>query len=289
MTTYVLNLKLVRTKPAYFSPSMKRALSTELLGLVCRARKAESAWVHFLRPRCAAVLLLIGALAACDRPDHAAADADEAAMPGLPVREIAIVQHPRQTMSGRVLKPSPTVQLSGGAAGALVRVDLIDGRFEPSSVTEVTTDADGRAVFDNLVIAQADAIYRLEFSADGFEPVVSKQFNIVFGPPRKMAVLSQPMDSRAGQPLEGGAAVLVTDEAGNPVPDINVRVRAQPDGVVISSGDTIEPTDNRGIAIFADLVIKEPVAACHLVFESLAAGVNPVTTADFAVKRDRQP
>jgi hypothetical protein len=237
------------------------------------------------------MLALMVVLSGCDRVADQSVSGNEAA--SSPRNEIAILQHPRQTMSGRAIKPHPAVQVfeSRGrpATGVAVRVVPVPGRFESTSVTEVLTDAGGRAVFDNLILAEADAIYRLQFSADGYEPVTSKQFNIVFGPPRKMMLLSQPMSSRAGRPLEGGVAVLLSDEAGNPVPNVNVRATAQPEGVVIASGETIAPTDNRGIAVFPDLVIAEPTAACQLLIECLAAGVNPVTTAAFAVESDRSP
>lgn len=241
------------------------------------------------RCRYLSLIVLLTLVPACDRVADSGAPG-EVATPA-PRNEIVITQHPRQTMSGRAIKPHPAVQVFGRwgrpASGVAVRVTPSPGQFEPTSVTEVMTDAEGRAVFDNLFIAQADAIYRLQFSAEGYEPVTSKQFNIVFGPPRKMSLLSQPMNSVAGQPLEGGVAILLTDAAGNPVPNVNVRVSPQPEGVVISSGETISATDNRGIAVFPELVIEEPTSLCQLVFECLAAGVNPVTSETFAVERTR--
>jgi 5-hydroxyisourate hydrolase-like protein (transthyretin family) len=201
----------------------------------------------------------------------------------LPLNLLVSVQ-PGLGVSARPLSPAPvlTVQSAEGkpVAGVAVSVGLRDGSLAEGSTLEVMTDDEGRAVFDNLRLARAGGYY-LVFSAPGCASVSSAQFVVRFGPPRFLVVLREPLDGSAGSPVAGEPAVRVTDEAGNPVPDVNVEVTSE-EGV-IAGGRTTVPTDAQGMAVFSDLVIPQAGADYRLKFNARAAGVEDALSSPFSL------
>jgi 5-hydroxyisourate hydrolase-like protein (transthyretin family) len=196
---------------------------------------------------------------------------------------IALTTEPRQSVSGGQLTPVPAVQVTDSkgspVSGAVVSVSVEPGAFTQGSKMQVTTDAEGRAVFDSLSISKAGA-YRLAFSADGYRSARSAEFVVRFGIPRVLSVVREPQSGTAGTVVAGEPAVKVTDEAGNPVPGINVDARLDAAGEAADKIATA-PTDVEGLAVFPDIVIPAPGAEYRLNFKARAAGVNDVVSAPF--------
>jgi len=196
---------------------------------------------------------------------------------------ITVTTQPRQSVSGGQLTPVPVVQVTDSkgspVSGAVVAVSVEPAQFTQGCKLQVTTDAEGRAIFDSLSISKAGA-YRLDFSADGYRPARSADFVVRFGIPRVLSVVREPQSGTAGTSLPGDPAVKVTDEAGNPVPGINVDVLLEAPGAGSSKLATV-PTDADGLAVFSDLVIPGAGDGLRLKFDARAAGVQDTLSGPF--------
>lgn len=196
---------------------------------------------------------------------------------------LSIAVQPEQSVSGSQVRPAPAVVLTDGqgrpVAGAVVSASVEPSSWADGSVAEVTTDAEGRAVFDSLVLAQAGA-YRLAFSAAGYDTARSAEFVVRFGIPRVLTMVREPRNGVAGAPVAGEPAVRVTDNAGNPVPGINVDARLEAPGATAETIATV-PSDAEGLAVFPDIVIPAPGTGYRLKFHARAAGLNDVVSSPF--------
>jgi hypothetical protein len=198
-----------------------------------------------------------------------------------------LLVQPMQSVSGESISPHPVVQVIGtdgsGLPGVKVVARLNSGDFAEESRTELVTDASGIATFSELLIDPSQPSYVVRFIAEDFGEVATKEFNVRFGPPRKMTVLNEPLDSLVGQTIEGSPSVLVTDMAGNPVRGVNVMVSAKTAEPFVLEGSKVAQTDNAGIAIFDDLVSPNPASNCRLHFDPAVAGVNSVESQTFNI------
>ncbi len=196
---------------------------------------------------------------------------------------ITVNSEPRQSVSGRDVQPAPSVVVTDAqgspVAGLTVSVALQPGTFETGSVAQATTDAEGKAVFENLKVDKAGA-YHLAFSASGYPPAQSAEFVVRFGIPRVLTIVSEPQSGLAGAPVPGDPAVRVTDESGNPVPGINVDLLLE---AADSAGRKLAtvPSDASGMAVFRDIVITAPGTDYRLKFDARAAGVNDAVSSPF--------
>lgn len=196
---------------------------------------------------------------------------------------LRIAVQPEQSESGRQVRPAPSVVVTDDqgrpVAGAVVSANVEPASFADGSVVEVTTDGEGRAVFDSLFLAQAGA-YRLAFTSAGYNTARSSEFVVRFGIPRVLTMIREPRDGAADAPVAGDPAVRVTDNAGNPVPGVNVDARLEAAGAAAEKIATA-PTDDQGLAVFPDIVIPAPGADYRLKFDARAAGVNGVVSTPF--------
>jgi len=88
-------------------------------------------------------------------------------------------------------------------------------------------------------------------------------------------ITNQPQNAVAGEVIGGSPSVLVTDDLGNPIGNVEVTVSV--DGVSgISSGTTIVIADNAGIAIFDDLIIQD-AGTYQLRFDALGVPEDAVS------------
>jgi 5-hydroxyisourate hydrolase-like protein (transthyretin family) len=197
---------------------------------------------------------------------------------------LTIVVQPELSVSGGQLTPAPTVVVTDEqgrpVAGAIVSVSVEPGAFEQGSIDEAKTDAEGRAVFDSLLLSKAGA-YRLAFSAAGYGASRSAEFVVRFGIPRVLTLVREPHGGVVGAPVPGEPTVRVTDNSGNPVPGVNVDAFLEAPG-----SDRIlatVPTDVEGLAVFPDIIIPTPGTDYRLRFDSRAAGVNDVMSSPFSL------
>jgi len=99
--------------------------------------------------------------------------------------DISVQVQPSETVAGNAINPAPAIELLDGNGdplpGVNVTVGLNKSTFTTASSTQVSTDQNGIAAFDNLVIQNADSGYRLTFSADidGVSDLQSALFDVV--------------------------------------------------------------------------------------------------------------
>ncbi|MCA1800290.1 MAG: hypothetical protein LC650_03265, partial [Actinobacteria bacterium] len=87
-----------------------------------------------------------------------------------------------------------------------------------------------------------------------------------------ITVNQQPLETVAGQPIEGPPSVLVEDDLQNPVQGVEVTV-SEEGGYTFDSGTTTVSTDVNGIASFNDLAINQS-GNFTLVFDAVGVDDN---------------
>ena len=161
-----------------------------------------------------------------------------------------------------------------------ITVNLFD--FEPESVTEGVTDANGEILFDELILPIAWTDYFLSAEADALPgtPVDSQNFDILAGVPADIIVYSHPAFSFSGWPLTNSffdaPSVWVVDQYFNHVPGAIVDVELLQYGTPINElfGTTSEVTDDFGFAAFLDLFVFKAGYGLSLRFTSGAASAD---------------
>ncbi len=197
--------------------------------------------------------------------------------------DIIIYTEPDDTVAGQIIGGPPAVQLvdpfgnPAQESGIQVTVNLLGGDFASGSFT-VTTDSDGVATFDDLIVEPV-GVYQLSFEASSIDGnATSSTFRINAGPLGGIAVYTEPTESVAGTSIEGPPTVKTTDSYGNPIEEAGVDVGVSVSGGGFASGTTIVTTDSDGLAEFDDLVIEE-AGIYELDFE--ANSIPATTTSSF--------
>lgn len=177
---------------------------------------------------------------------------------------MTVSTQPSETVAGEILAGPPAIRLTNaigqGFAGVGVTVWLNQHDFSSGAASQtVTTDEEGLAVFDQLVIDRAGQGYQLIFNASygGVTSIMSDAFTVVNAPAHSITVTSQPSGTEAGALIGGFPGVQVTDQFGNPVPGAGVSV-SETGGASFSSGSLSQVTGASGIAEFNDLIINSP-------------------------------
>jgi PKD repeat protein len=176
---------------------------------------------------------------------------------------MTIPVQPSETVAGQTIAGPPTVrlatELNQGQEGIDITVYVNQNSFTSGIETQtVTTDAQGYATFDQLVIGTAATGYQLIFDADisGVVNITSGAFNVVNGSPHSMTVSSQPLDTEDGAVIAGPPAVTVYDEFGNTLSGVSVTV-AETGGYSFPGGTLSQTTNASGVATFNDLLMQE--------------------------------
>ena len=158
----------------------------------------------------------------------AACSSDKPTGPAVPTGLVLVTQPAPAPQSGVVLGAQPVVELrdaSGNpvaAKGVLVSVTLTGGGAL-AGLTDVRTDASGRATYTDLVITGSVGPRTLRFTSGTLTPALSDPITLSAG----AATMAAPsagnnQTAAAGTDLTVAPAVLVSDGAGNPVAGIGV-------------------------------------------------------------------
>jgi len=197
---------------------------------------------------------------------------------------LSVAVQPLESVSGQTLQPSPSVRLTDAkgkpASGVLVHAILQPAAFAAGSAVQVTTDSEGKAVFEVLQVDKAGA-YRLDFAANGYPAAQTAEFVVRFGIPRVLTLVREPQGGAAGAPVGGEPAVRVTDGAGNPVPGINVDLLLESATGSNASKLATVRSDGEGLAVFSDVIAPAAGNGYRLRFDARAAGVNDVVSSPF--------
>lgn len=199
---------------------------------------------------------------------------------------LTISEQPAETVAGQTIAGPPTARLATslgqGQEGIDVTVFINQNSFTSGIETQtVTTDVQGYAEFDQLVISTAATGYQLIFDADigGVVNIISDAFNVVNGAPHSMTVTTQPMDTEDGAVVAGPPTVTVYDEFGNTLPGISVSVE-ETGGYIFPGGTLTQITNAYGVAIFDNLLMEE-IGNFSLTFS--VAGIADVVSDNFRV------
>jgi adhesin/invasin len=200
-----------------------------------------------------------------------------------PTLGLRIAQQPSSGVIGQPLAPAPVVQLQSGSAdvgtsGISVSVALASGGGTLSGTTTVVTDAQGRAVFDNVTVDNGDAGQRtLVFTAGPYGNVTSGPIDVAAPAAPGLGITQQPTPGTLGTALAPAPAVqLLSGGAPAATPGVSVTVSIGSGGGTLSGTMTVQ-TDAQGQATFPDLVIDGDPGQRTLVF---AAAGYPSATSD---------
>ncbi|MGF1587171.1 MAG: hypothetical protein ACFCUM_17770, partial [Bacteroidales bacterium] len=169
---------------------------------------------------------------------------------------------PGETAAGQTIAGNPAVYIRNSVMqpvpGIDVTVYLNQNSFASGPGTLVaTTDANGVAVFDALVIEQAASNYQLIFDAGypGIGNVVSDMFSVIPAAPDNLQIITQPLNTEAGAVIGGPPTISLSDMFGNTIPGVNVTV-AETGGYTFDTGTLTRTTNAGGTASFDDLIIN---------------------------------
>ena len=173
-----------------------------------------------------------------------------------PAASINIIEQPTDKELGQTFSPFPQVEVLGLQSfpleNILVEVGINNGSFEPST-TQVLTDINGIATFDNLNISSLGN-YSLNFSVIGYDLTIESQnFEVIPGVPNSVEILTQPNDTIQNSNINP-IQLLVRSAFGTPIPDLILEVSLN--GGSFSSGTLNITTNSSGIAEFSDLQIS---------------------------------
>ena len=202
----------------------------------------------------------LAALAACS--------SDKTAGPQV-AASLALVTQPAVTpQSGAVLVPQPVVELRDArgnpvaAKGVLVSVSVTGGG-SLAGLTDIRTDASGRAAYTDLAIAGTVGERTLRFISGTLTPALSDPVMLGAGPPHSAApTAGNNQTAAAGTDLGVAPAVLVADGSGNPVAGTAVVFAVTAGGGVVQGGNAL--TGANGIAAVGKWTLGTSVGANSL-------------------------
>jgi hypothetical protein len=146
---------------------------------------------------------------------------------GAPARLQIQIQPSGAAVSGVAFSQQPVIQLldaQGNEArqgGVAVQVAIASGGGTLSGVTNVQTDANGRAAFSGLALTGSAGTRTLRFSATGYASVTSQQISLGAAPTTTTITGDTPDPSAAGDPVT--VQFTVASAAGTPTGTVTVQ------------------------------------------------------------------
>jgi hypothetical protein len=193
-----------------------------------------------------------------------------------------VVQPPATLASGAGLGVTPTVQLLTAEAapapvsGVTVGVALEGGAGSLGGTAQAATDAQGVAAFPGLSLQGVAGSYTLLFTSPGLTEARSTAINLTTGGAAELAAASTPADAQIGTAVGDPPAVIVTDEAGNPVAGVSVAFAvAQGQGTIVPT--TSVTTDETGIAALDSWTLGPAVGSNSVTATATGLAGSPVT------------
>lgn len=200
-----------------------------------------------------------------------------------PAAGLSISTQPASTgSSGTPLPKQPIVQIRDANGNAVAKAGvLITAALEGAGATlggtrTVASNAEGVAVFTNLVLTGAAGTYTLLFAAPGLTAVASTGITVGAGSAAILTMVEQPAAAaQSGVILTRQPLLQLQDAQGNPVAQTGLAVTAaiQTGGGVLGGTSTVL-TDANGRATFMNLSIGGTTGTRTLRFS--ATSVTPV-------------
>ncbi|HKP29757.1 MAG TPA: Ig-like domain-containing protein [Gemmatimonadales bacterium] len=203
--------------------------------------------------------------------------------PGAPAVVTLPTQPPQTAENGKKFSNSVVVRVQDAAGNNIsnvaVSVSVASGAGTVSGTTTQTTGSNGRATFDDLVLAGLVGDYTLSFIATGGASVVSRSIALTAGPPSALAIQVQPAASAtSGINFDPQPKIELRDAGGNLVSKKDVRIFAILEtvtGVGTLLGTASIETGNDGVASFSGLRI---VGTGTFRIRFISSGLTSVTS-----------
>ena len=179
---------------------------------------------------------------------------------------LAFTTQPGSVTAGSIVTGPPTVAVkdsfgntvTSSTASIIISVGNNPGGSTLSGTTSKNASS-GTASFSDLSLDKAGTAYTLTASATGLTSATSSAFDISAGAAAKLAFVTQPGNSSAGNILTGPPTVVVQDSLGNTITSatasITVAIGSNPAGGVLSGTTTVNAS--AGSASFNDLSIDK--------------------------------
>jgi len=162
------------------------------------------------------------------------------------------------TEAGQAMRPAPAVRRVDPTARPVANASLIASIIPSAGLvgrTDARTDANGIAVFDDLIPTRAGTYTLRVTTADGEQTVTSEPFTVTPAAPERLTVAATPATAPANGEAPITFAATLTDTFGNGIPGMNVGL----DGVAgpaaagvtgLDAGTTAQ-TGGAGVASFS--------------------------------------
>jgi alpha-tubulin suppressor-like RCC1 family protein len=179
---------------------------------------------------------------------------------------------PSAASSGVALSQAPVVELRDGSGAPFASAGItitasIDGVIATlGGTTTHTTDANGRAVFDGLVISGTAGSYTLKFAASGLTAATSTAVALGAGPAATITVSPASLQGTVGAALTTLPAVTVKDASGNPVAGVSVDFSA----TAGTTSGTRQVTNAAGVATLGGWTLPTQAGQHQLSIASVA-------------------
>ena len=177
--------------------------------------------------------------------------------------QVVFVQQPTDAVAGVAISPSVTVQLKDtfgnnvSQANKSITLSLFSGSGTLSGTVTQLTNASGLATFNNLSVNLVGT-KSLQAASSGLTSATSNTFVISAAAASKVAFISQPTDTTAGNNI-ASVTVQLQDVFGNSVSTSNVSVTVSLNSGTgpLQSTNFTQITNGSGLATFSDLRIDK--------------------------------
>lgn len=175
-----------------------------------------------------------------------------------------VIDTPPDTIqtAGEAITGPPTIlatdPFNNPVSDVTVSVTVVDdGGSTVNDETELKTNSEGIAMFDDLIVETA-AEYQLEFSIDNTDSGVSEpatattaEFTVKPADANSIEIKTQPAESTAGEPISGPPTVKVFDAFDNPVASEHITVTINNSATL--DGTLEQETNSTGVVVFDNL------------------------------------
>jgi len=184
---------------------------------------------------------------------------------GLPVK-LGFLTQPSTTTVGAVITPAVSVAVQDAAGNTITSgsyeigiVFIVNPTGTPLLGTLTRSTVNGIATFDDLSVGKAGVGYKIYATCTGLTPARSALFNILAGPPAKLAFGVQPANAAAATAITPAVTVRVLDALDNLVTTattaVTLAIDANPGSGTLSGTKTNIAVG--GVATFNNLSIDK--------------------------------
>lgn len=203
---------------------------------------------------------------------------------------------PSGTEAGQAINPAVEVAAQDSLGNTVssfsdsVQIGLGNDPTDSATLSGTTTVAasSGVAVFDDLSLETAAALYTLQATAQGMSTVESDTFAVDPGPAASLAFTTPPSDDTAGHEITPSVEVMARDAFGNTATgfgaDVTLALAADPTGGEAALSGTTTETASAGVATFTDLLLT--TADSGYTVEATSFGLDADTSAAFDIQPD---